>query len=124
VTSTTRPTRPRSFAHETKDCAAVGHSGGIAGGVRAIEHLAQIAVEAEMMPLRTSTVIPQAFQAFTADRQSLNPAAEISLRLSLDDLKWWPEILEAARDNGRLSPAVFRIQAAAAALNEIEDKAV
>jgi NAD(P)H-dependent FMN reductase len=113
-----------SFAFRNKPIAAVGYSGGISGGVRAIEHLAQIAVEAEMMPLRTMTIIPQVFQAFGADHQPVNPVADISLRVALDDLKWWSEILESARDNGQLPPAAFRIQAAAASLNEVEDEAV
>ncbi len=113
-----------SFAFRNKPIAAVGYSGGIAGGVRAIEHLAQIAVEAEMVPLRTMTIFPQVFQAFTADRQPVNPVAEISLRTALDDLKWWSEILETARKNGQLPPAAFRIQAAAAALDEVEDEAL
>jgi NAD(P)H-dependent FMN reductase len=113
-----------SFAFRNKPIAAVGYSGGTTGGVRAIEHLAQIAVEAEMMPLRTVTIFPQVFEAFTADHQPINPVAEISLRITLDDLKWWSEILEAARDKGQLPPAAFRIQAAAAALNEVEDEAV
>lgn len=113
-----------SFAFRNKPIAAVGYSGGISGGVRAVEHLVQIAVEAEMMPLRTATILPQVFQAFTADHQPVNPVAEISLRTSLEDLKWWSETLEAARDNGQLPPAAFRIQAAAAALNQVEDEAV
>src|SRR6202171_2068841 len=58
-----------SFAFRNKPMSVVGYSGGIAGGVRAIEHLAQIAVEAEMVPLRTVTTFPQVFQAFTSDHQ-------------------------------------------------------
>jgi NAD(P)H-dependent FMN reductase len=113
-----------SFAFRNKPIAVVGYSGGISGGVRAIEHLAQIAVEAEMMPLRTVTILPQVFEAFDADHRPVNPVADISLRTALDDLKWWSEILEIARENGQLPPAAFRIQAAAAALNEVEDEAV
>ena len=113
-----------SFAFRNKPIAAVGYSGGIAGGVRAIEHLAQIAIEAEMVPLRTATIIPQVFQAFTSDSQPVNPVADISLRIALDDLKWWSDALRAARANGQLAPSAFRIQAAAAALNEVEDEAV
>src|SRR3984957_7557681 len=77
-----------SFAFCNKPVAAVGYSGGISGGVRAIEHLAQIAVEAEMVPLRTMTILAQVFEAFTADGQPVNPVADISLQNALDDLKW------------------------------------
>ena len=113
-----------SFAFRNKPIAAVGYSGGIAGGVRAIEHLAQIAIEAEMVPLRTMTILGQGFEAFNTDGQPVNPIADISLRIALDDLKWWSDVLGSARANGQLPPAAFRIQAAAAALNEVEDEAV
>jgi NAD(P)H-dependent FMN reductase len=112
-----------SFAFRNKPMVAVGYSGGIAGGVRAIEHLAQIALEAEMVPLRTMTVFPQVAEGFDAGRP-VNPVAEISLRIGLDDLKWWSDVLAAARAGGQLPPAVFRIRAAAAALDEIEEEAV
>jgi hypothetical protein len=50
--------------------------------------------------------------------------ADISLGVALDDLKWWSDILEDARATNQLPPAAFRIRAAAAALDEIEDEAV
>jgi NAD(P)H-dependent FMN reductase len=56
-----------SFAFRNKPLAAAGYSGGIAGGVRAIEHLAQIAIEAELVPLRTSVIIPQVVEAFNVN---------------------------------------------------------
>jgi NAD(P)H-dependent FMN reductase len=112
-----------SFAFRNKPLLAVGYSGGIAGGIRAIEHLAQIAVEAEMVPLRTVTVIPQVMEAFDAGTP-VSPMAELSLRIGLDDLEWWSDVLAAARVTGQLPPAAFRIRAAAAALNEIEEEAI
>jgi len=113
-----------SFAFRNKPIASVGYSGGVSGGVRAIEHLAQIAIEAELVPLRTAVVIPQVAEAFDERGDPVNPVAEISLQTALDDLAWWARALERARADGELPPAVFRIQAAAAALNEIEDEAV
>ena len=113
-----------SFAFRNKPMSVVGYSGGIAGGVRAIEHLAHIAVEAEMVPLRTVTIFPQVFEAFDEQHSPKNPVAELSLRIGLDDLKWWSDVLAAGRAKGQLPPAAFRIQAAAAALNEVEDEAV
>jgi NAD(P)H-dependent FMN reductase len=112
-----------SFAFRNKPLLAVGYSGGIAGGIRAIEHLAQIAVEAEMVPLRTVTIFPQVIEAFD-DGTPVSPMAELSLRIGLDDLKWWSDVLTAARIAGQLPPAAFRIRAAAATLNEIEEEAV
>jgi NAD(P)H-dependent FMN reductase len=113
-----------SFAFRNKPVVAVGYSGGIAGGVRAIEHLAQIAIEAELVPLRTSVVIPQVFEAFDESGEPVNPVTDISLRTALDDLAWWSTAMDHARVAGELPPAVFRIQAAAAAVNEIEDEAL
>ena len=113
-----------SFAFRNKPIVAVGYSGGIAGGVRAIEHLAQIAIEAELVPLRTAVVIPQVATAFNDDAQPINPVTDISLRVALDDLAWWSSALTQARAGGELPPAVFRVQAAAAAADEVEDEAV
>jgi NAD(P)H-dependent FMN reductase len=113
-----------SFAFRNKPLLAVGYSGGVAGAVRAIEHLAQIALEAEMVPLRTSTILPQVNETFDAGHPT-NPLAELSLRIGLDDLEWWAEVLATARAAGQLPPATFRIRAAvAAALNKIEEEAV
>jgi NAD(P)H-dependent FMN reductase len=113
-----------SFAFRNKPVVTVGYSGGVAGGVRAIEHLAQIAIEAELVPLRAAVVIPQVAEAFDEAGQPLNPVTDISLGVALDDLAWWSAALERARASGELGPAAFRIQAAAAAVNEIEDEAV
>jgi NAD(P)H-dependent FMN reductase len=113
-----------SFAFRNKPLAAVGYSGGIAGGVRAIEHLAQIAIEAELVPLRTSVIIPQVVEAFDASGKPVNPVTDISLGVALDDLAWWAAALKQARAGGELQPAVFRVQAAAAAVHEVEDEAL
>jgi len=111
-----------SFAFRNKPLAAVGYSGGIGGGVRAIEHLAQIAIEAELVPLRTSVVIPQVVEAFDVSGKPVNPVTDISLRVALDDLAWWAATLKQARADGQLQPAAFRVRAAAAAVNEVEDE--
>ena len=113
-----------SFGFRNKPLVIVGYSGGIAGGVRAIEHLAQIAVEAELVPLRTSVIVPQVTEAFDVDGEPFNPLTDISLRIALDDLAWWAGPLKQARANGQLQPAAFRMQAAAATVNEVEDEAV
>jgi NAD(P)H-dependent FMN reductase len=113
-----------SFAFRNKPLVTVGYSGGIAGGVRAIEHLAQIAIEAELVPLRAAVVIPQVAEAFDESGVPINPIADISLGVALDDLAWWSAALERARAAGELAPSAFRVQAAAAAVNEIEDEAV
>ena len=94
------------FGVRNKPLVAVGYSGGIGGGLRAVEHLAQIAVEAEMVPLRTAVIIPQVFEAFDAAGRPLNPVVDISLGVALVDLQWWSEILEAASARGALPPGL------------------
>lgn len=104
-----------SFALRNKPIAAIGYSGAIAAASRAIEHLAQIAVEADMHPLRSSVLIPFVQSAFDAGGDPVNPLAETALSITLDDLAWWSDVLRAARQEGELPPAPFRMQAAAAA---------
>ena len=104
-----------SFALRNKPLASVAYSGGIAGGVRAIEHLAHIAIEADMAPLRDSVVIPFVREAFDADGQPKSPLTEAALQVVLDDLQWWSNALGAARAAGQLTPGQFRMRAAAAA---------
>jgi NAD(P)H-dependent FMN reductase len=104
-----------SFALRNKPIAAVGYSGAIAAASRAIEHLAEIAVEADMHPLRSSVLIPFVQSAFDAGGEPVNPLTETALSITLEDLAWWSDILRAARQEGELPPAPFRMQAAAAA---------
>ena len=93
-----------SFAFRNKPVATVGYSGGIAGGVRAIEHLAQIAVEAELVPLRSSVIIPQVVEAFDLEGKPINPLTDISLGIVLDDLAWWTDALTPSAGT-RTTPA-------------------
>jgi NAD(P)H-dependent FMN reductase len=104
-----------SFGFRNKPIAAVAYSGGIGAGIRAIEHLAHVAIEAEAVPLRNSVVIPFVATAFDEDGRPLNPVTSVSLGVMLDDLAWWSSALEAARAAGELIPGTFRAQAAVAA---------
>lgn len=97
-----------SYAFRNKPAAFVGYSGGIAAGVRAVEHLAQVAIEAEMVPLRNAVLIPQVQNAFDADGQPTSPVAERSIAITLDDLAWWGRVLSDARTGGELPPAQAR----------------
>jgi NAD(P)H-dependent FMN reductase len=105
-----------SFAFRNKPIAAVGYSGGVGGGIRAIEHLAQIAVEAEMAPVRSTVVIPFVDKAFADDGQPTDNTTTLSLRIALEDLAWWASALKAARDEGELVPGKVRARMAAAAM--------
>lgn len=102
-----------SFAFRNKPAAFVAYSGGIAAGVRAVEHLAQVVLEAEMVPLRNAVLLPQVHGAFDSDGEPTNQMSDRSLAIALEDLEWWASLLRDARSNGQLPPAQAR-QAAAA----------
>lgn len=97
-----------SFAFRNKVAAFVGYSGGIAAATRAIEHLAQIAVEAELHALKQSVLIPKVASAFDDAHQPIDPATDVALQVVLDDLAWWAAVLAQARAQGQLPPGVFR----------------
>src|SRR5215469_188291 len=70
-----------SFAFRNKPMAVVGYSVGVSGGIRAIEHLVQVAVEIEAAPLRSTVVLPFVDKAFTEDGEPTDPATEISMQV-------------------------------------------
>jgi NAD(P)H-dependent FMN reductase len=104
-----------SFGFRNKPVAFVGYSGGQAAGVRAIEHLAHIFVEAEAVPVRNSVLIPFVRDAFDEQGQPVNSIINAAADVMLDDLAWWSAALEKARAEGELTPGSFRLQAAIAA---------
>ena len=103
-----------SFGFRNKPVAAVGYSGSIGGGIRAIEHLAHVFIEAEAVPLRNTVVIPFVRTAFGADGEPVNPETDIRLQVMLEDLAWWSSALEKARAEGELTPGSLRARAALA----------
>ncbi len=104
-----------SFAFRNKPVAFVAYSGGIAGGARAIEHLAHVFVETESVPMRNSVIIPFVQAAFDEQGQPVSPVANVAADVMLDDLAWWSAALEKARAAGELVPGSFRLRAAATA---------
>ena len=104
-----------SFAFRNKPMAVVGYSVGVSGGIRAIEHLVQVAVEIEAAPLRSTVVLPFVDKAFTEDGEPTDPATEISMQVLLDDLAWWAAALHNARAAGELLPGKVRARMAASA---------
>jgi NAD(P)H-dependent FMN reductase len=103
-----------SYALRNKPAAFVGYSAGLAAGVRAVEHLAHIAIEAELVPLRNSVLIARVFGAFDESGSPRDPMADVSLGILLDDIAWWATVLNAARAD-QLPPAGSRMHAAATA---------
>ncbi len=103
-----------SFALRHKPVAAVGYAGGVAAGIRAIEHLAHIVIEADAVPLRNTVVIPHVGRAFV-DGAPTDPMTDIAMQILLDDLAWWTALLARGRAEGGLPPGQLRARAALAA---------
>jgi NAD(P)H-dependent FMN reductase len=103
-----------SFAFRNKPMAFAGYSAGVGGGIRAVEHLNQIATEVEAVPLRSTVVLPFVDKAFTDDGEPVDPTTEVSLQIALDDLAWWATALGAARAAGELVPGKIRMRMATA----------
>jgi len=104
-----------SNGFRNKPAGFVGYSAGIVGGARAVEHLAAVAIEAELVPLRNSVLLAQVGRAFGEDGWPVNPATDAALAILLDDLAWWGGALRQARSGGELPPAGRRRAVPAAA---------
>jgi len=100
-----------TFAFRNKPAAWVAYSGGIGGGIRAIEHLAHIAIEAELVPLRNGVVIPYVASAFGPDGSPIDDRTSAAAKIMLDDLAWWATTLRRARQDAPLPPAIMRSHA-------------
>ena len=107
-----------SWALRNKPLAVVGYSIGIAAGVRAVEHLMDIAIESEMVPLRDTVLIPRVGDAFDEHGAPVDPMAEIAMTVMLDDLEWWGTLLSRARKEGELAPGTLRVRAAMAQIKQ------
>jgi NAD(P)H-dependent FMN reductase len=103
-----------SFGFRNKPVAAFGYSAGIGGGIRSIEHLTQMFVEADAVPLRNATVVPFVHDAFDEQGRPVNPMTTAALTITLDDLSWWTSALQKARAEGELVPGQLRARAALA----------
>jgi NAD(P)H-dependent FMN reductase len=90
-----------SNGFRNKPTGFVGYSGGVAGGVRAVEHLASIVIEAESVPLRNAVLLAQYHRAFEEGAPT-DPLTEVALTILLDDLAWWGDALRRARAEGQL----------------------
>ena len=101
-----------SFGFRQKPCAVVAYSGGVGAGVRAVENLNTVMIEAEALPIRTPTLIPFVGNAFDASGNPTNPVTDIGLTIMLDDLAWLGKALKNARAEGQLPPPTLRLRAA------------
>ena len=107
-----------SYGFRHKPVAFVGYSLGVAAGVRAVEHLQHVMIEAEALPVRTQTHIPFVSAAFDESGQPTSPALEIGLGVMLEDLAWLGNALKTARAGGAPHPPTLRIRNALAGLQK------
>ena len=108
-----------SFAFRNKPVAAVSYSSGIAGGSRALENLAHAALEADMILLRNSVIIPFVESAFDGNGNPTNSATDAAATVMLEDLEWWSKLLAVARANGELPPGSLRLRSILASTTQI-----
>lgn len=101
-----------SFRFRRKAVAFVAYSLGFTAGARAAEHLTQVMVETEAVPVRTPTLVPFVTSAFDEEGRPINPALATTLTVMLDDLAWLAEALKTARCGSQLPPAAVRIRSA------------
>ena len=101
-----------SFRFRQKPVAFVAYSLGATAGARAVEHLTQIMVETEAVPVRTPTLIPFVTAAFDEAGTPTSPMLAASMMTMLDDLAWLGNALKGARSEGQLLPSALRIRAA------------
>jgi len=104
-----------SWALRNKPAAFVGYSGGLVGGARAVEQLALVTIEAEMVPLRNTVLVGAVGQAFDASGEPTNPQTDAALTILFEDLAWWTDATVVARAAGELRPGSMRMRAAVAA---------
>jgi NAD(P)H-dependent FMN reductase len=97
-----------SFALRNKPVGLVGYSGGPVGGARGVEHLAQVLIEAEAVPLRNTVLIPAVHDAFTDAGNPADLRTGAALEMLLEDLEWWGRVLADARQTG-LPPGILRM---------------
>jgi len=98
-----------SFGFRHKPVAYAGYSVGVGAGVRAVEHLNHVMIEAEAVPIRTQVLVPFVNNAFDAEGKPVSPMLQAGLTVTLDDLAWMAKALKAARSEGQLPPPSTRM---------------
>jgi len=105
-----------SWGLRNKPAGFVGYSVSPVGGARAVEQLALVLIEAEMVPLRNSVLVGNVSIAFDYRGEPANRLSDTALSVLLDDLAWWTDATVAAREAGELEPGTMRFRAMAGAV--------
>ncbi len=73
-------------------------SGGIVGGLRAVEQLRQVFAELHAVTIRDTVSFHGPDAAFDGSGETRDAAAEAALKVMLDRLTWWASALRATRE--------------------------
>ncbi|MFF4310896.1 NADPH-dependent FMN reductase [Streptomyces sp. 900105755] len=84
---------------QAKPVGFVGYGLGMAGGVRAIEHLRQIFAEFHCVGMKDVVTFPRVLEHYDAEGRFAADAdgAESAAKLMLDQLMWWATVLRDAK---------------------------
>ena len=73
--------------------------GGLAGGLRAVEHLRQVFAEVHAVTMRDTVSFHSAYECFGTDGAPVDPeSCGQAAKTLLDQLRWWALALRTARD--------------------------
>lgn len=71
--------------------------GGLAGGLRSVEHLRPVFAELHAVTVRDTVSFHGAWERFGPDGSALDPAAAAAAKAMLDQIAWWALALREAR---------------------------
>ena len=81
--------------------------GGLAGGLRSVEHLRQVFAELHATTIRDTVSFHAVWNSFDSDDRPSDPVrAHKAATIMLDDLSWWAGALRTAR-NAELEEALW-----------------
>jgi NAD(P)H-dependent FMN reductase len=99
-----------SYALRNKPAGMIAYSGGPVSGARAVEQLALVLLEAEMVPIRNSVLVANVNAAFGENGEPTSRLSDIALTVMLEDLAWWTRVTHHARGEGMLKPGNQRFR--------------
>lgn len=82
--------------YNRKPIGICGTGGGLGGG-RMVEQLRLVAIELQMVPIRSAIYFPSVWDAFDAQGNPKDPAYPDRVKTFLDELLWYAKALKAAR---------------------------
>lgn len=85
--------------YKRKPIGICGAGGGLGGG-RMVEQLRLVAIELQMVPIRSAIYFPNVWEAFDEQGNPKDPAYPERIKTFLDELLWYARALKTARKKG------------------------